>query len=56
MLGIGIRNGFRWLRIDSRTSSYEHGYEPSGSIKDGKSLNLLSEYQLLKKGLLRAVC
>jgi hypothetical protein len=30
--------------------SCEHGNEPSDSIKSGKLLDLLSDYQLLKKG------
>jgi hypothetical protein len=30
--------------------SYEHGNEPSGSIKSGEFVEYLSDYQLLKKG------
>jgi hypothetical protein len=30
-------------------SSYEHGDEPWGSIKDEEFLDKLSDYQLLKK-------
>jgi hypothetical protein len=30
-------------------SSSKHGYEPSGSIKDGRFLEQLSDHQLLKK-------
>jgi hypothetical protein len=31
--GIDGRTGFSWLRIGSSAGSYEHGNEPSGSIK-----------------------
>jgi hypothetical protein len=30
---------------------FEHGNEPSGSIKEGEFLDYLSEYQLLKNDL-----
>jgi hypothetical protein len=31
------------------TGPCEHGYEPSGSIKDGEFFDQLSDYWLLKK-------
>jgi hypothetical protein len=44
-----ICTGFNWLSIGSRNGSCEHGTEGLVSIKGGKFLNQLNDYQLLKK-------
>lgn len=45
-----MKTGFICLRIGSgMMKSCEHGNESSGSIKDGKSIGQLIDYQLFKK-------
>jgi hypothetical protein len=47
-LGVRMWTGFIWIRRPVMSSS-EHGTEPSGSIKDGKFPEKLSDYQPLEK-------
>lgn len=51
-----VWTGFNWHRICPVVESFEHGNEPSGSIRGGDFLDQLSDYQLKKSarnGLVR---
>jgi hypothetical protein len=43
------RTGFGWLRIGSSGGLYEHGNEPSGSIRRRDIFDKLSDNQLFKQ-------
>jgi hypothetical protein len=45
-----IWTGSIWLRIGTVEESFEHGNEPSGSIKFWEVLEYLHNWRLLKKG------
>jgi hypothetical protein len=45
---VRVWTGFFWIKIRASGGSYEHGNECPGSIKDGKFLDQLSDYQFLK--------
>jgi hypothetical protein len=38
-----------WIQVAQWRGSFEHGNERSGSIKDGKFIKKLGDYQLLEK-------
>jgi hypothetical protein len=42
-------NGFIWLRTGMNAGSYEHGNEPSGSMKCWEILEQLDDWKLLEK-------
>jgi hypothetical protein len=42
-------DGFNWLWESSEVDTCEYGNELFGSMKSGKYLDQLSDYQLLKK-------
>jgi hypothetical protein len=46
-----VGTGLIWLRIGTLGGAREHGNEPSGSINSWEVLELLHNWQLLKKGL-----
>jgi hypothetical protein len=47
--GLTVWTGFVLLSVRSSGGFFEHGNEPSGSIK-GADFAQLNDYQLLKKG------
>jgi hypothetical protein len=51
-LGVLIR--FIWLGIGMMAGSFEHDNEPSGSIKDGEFIDLLSVLSASQEGLCSA--
>jgi hypothetical protein len=46
---VRMYNGFNWLMVGSVAGCCEYSNKPSGVMKNGKLLELLSEFQLLKK-------